>query len=218
MQTDEENTRWVEVWAVNSVDYHGQLQDAATEGPEELRGLVEQLWKSADDGTTEHIQAREMTDSDYDRVDWAEVAKTLLDGATPWLTADEEVPYPVEEWDEAVAALARGDETGSDLETLLEGLDEQDEGVLRANVGAAHERYGPQWTISEFHLVVLSLSASYGDGWAGLANDYLDDHFPGLPTQWLRDLDAIGQEVKRDSEQYVLLDDVLYVFNKEAGE
>lgn len=91
MQTDEENTRWVEVWAVNSVPYHARLMDAAEDGPEALRELVEnELWNNPPDGTTEYYQAREMTNSDYDRVDWTEVATTLHNGETPWLDNDDE--------------------------------------------------------------------------------------------------------------------------------
>lgn len=77
-QTDEQNTRWVAVWAVNSPEYYGQLQDVAADGPDALRALVERVWKEAPDGTTEYYQAREMAHSDYDRVDWSEVVADLI--------------------------------------------------------------------------------------------------------------------------------------------
>lgn len=78
MQTDEENTRWVEVWAVNSPEYYDRLVNVAEDGPDALRGLVEELWRDAPDGSTEMYQAREMRHGDYDRVDWQEVTDTLL--------------------------------------------------------------------------------------------------------------------------------------------
>lgn len=78
MQTDEENTRWVEVWALNSVDYYDRLLKAADQGADDLRELVEQLWDNPPEDSTEYYQAREMAHDDYDRVDWQEVANTLL--------------------------------------------------------------------------------------------------------------------------------------------
>lgn len=77
-QTDEQNTRWVAVWAINSPEYYGQLQDVAADGPDALRELVKRIWTNAPDGTTEYYQAREMAPGDYDRVDWSEVASDLI--------------------------------------------------------------------------------------------------------------------------------------------
>lgn len=121
------------------------------------------------------------------------------------------------EWHDAVTAWASGEEAEVGLLALLAGLDEQDEHTVRAFVVAAEERFGPSWVIGEFFSVVDSFAASYGNGWAGLAEDYLEDHYPGFPTAWLKDLDAIGRDVKRDSEQYLLLDGVLYVFDRREG-
>jgi hypothetical protein len=78
MQTDEQNTRWVTVWAVNSPDYYDRLQATAAGGPDALRALVEQIWKDAPDGTPEYYQARAMSHDDYDRVDWTEVVTDLI--------------------------------------------------------------------------------------------------------------------------------------------
>lgn len=78
--TDAENTRWVEVWAVNASDHYGDLQAAASEGPEALRELVYELWTNAKEGgdhSGTYYQAREMSEADYELVDWAEVAETL---------------------------------------------------------------------------------------------------------------------------------------------
>lgn len=123
-----------------------------------------------------------------------------------------------EEWVGALIAWANGDpgaDPGDGLVAALTALDEQDEDTLRACVLAAEERHGDAWTVAEFQSVVRSLSATYGEGWAGLAQDYLDDHYPGLPTGWLTDLNVVGRDVKRETEQYVLLDDRLYVFNRQ---
>lgn len=122
-----------------------------------------------------------------------------------------------EEWVGALIAWANDDagpDPGVGLVAALTALDEQDEDTLRACIVAAGERHGPAWTVEEFRSVVQSLTCTYGDGWAGLAEDCLDDHYPGLPRDWLNDLHTIGRAVKRDSEQYVLLDSNLYVFNR----
>ncbi len=79
--TTEENTRWVETWAVNASDYYGELLDAANDGPDALREYVYKLWSNATedgDNSGTWYQAREMSESDYDAVNWSEVAATLL--------------------------------------------------------------------------------------------------------------------------------------------
>lgn len=79
--TTEENTQWVETWAVNAADYYGALQDAASDGPDALRELVHQIWTDATEenhANGGYYQARHMSEADYDSVDWSEVASTLL--------------------------------------------------------------------------------------------------------------------------------------------
>lgn len=78
MVTDKENTRWIEVWAVNDPEHYGTLQAAAEEGPDALRAEVERIYKNAPPESQAWYQAKEMSDSDYGRVDWQEVADSLL--------------------------------------------------------------------------------------------------------------------------------------------
>jgi hypothetical protein len=79
--TDAENTRWVEVWAVNAGDHYAALQSAASDGPDTLKEFVHNVWTNATEDKHEngaYYQAREMSEADYDSVDWTEVAATLL--------------------------------------------------------------------------------------------------------------------------------------------
>ena len=78
--TTEENTDWVATWAVNAADHYAALQDAASEGSDALRALVYHVWTNATEESHEngaYYQAREMSEADYDSVDWDEVARLL---------------------------------------------------------------------------------------------------------------------------------------------
>lgn len=102
------------------------------------------------------------------------------------------------------------------LVAAYDGKADGDNDIVRACLIAAGERHGPSWSVTEFHAVVQSFAVCLSGGWAELAQDYLDEHYPGFPPGWRIELTTIGKDVRRDGEQYVTLDgsDALYVFNR----
>jgi hypothetical protein len=78
MSDTQENTRWVEVWIINDGDYHDRALELATDGDTDGLGeyLTESL-KGAPEGSGAWHTAQEMSDADYGRVDWKEIAETL---------------------------------------------------------------------------------------------------------------------------------------------
>lgn len=95
----------------------------------------------------------------------------------------------------------------------------EDKYVLAAAVVAAHSRYGGSWDIPQWEAVWANFVEAV-DGWQAVAEQYLDDHYPGLVTTHGKhmDLEEIGREYARDrqSEQYITIPDdgQVYIFNK----
>jgi len=139
----------------------------------------------------------------------------------PHSTSDT-TPYSRADWDKAYNACdAQGwepdTEGAPDLVTALAAAYQtlkQDHDAVRATILAAAERFSDEWTVADLAEVAASFAVRMYDGWAELARDYLDDHYPGLPAEWLRDLDEIGHQVARPSEQYIPLDGELFIFNR----
>jgi hypothetical protein len=76
--TEEENTRWIYVWAENDPAHHFELVEVAKGGPAALRERIEDVLKSAEPESTAWYTGREMTPGDYEDVNWKEVVATLL--------------------------------------------------------------------------------------------------------------------------------------------
>lgn len=93
---------------------------------------------------------------------------------------------------------------------------DQDEDVVQACIVAASERHPLAWSPDDFTDVARSFSAKLDGGITQLAQDFLDDHYGNIPPTWLVDLAIIGEDVKRDSEQYITLpnDNALYIFKR----
>ena len=73
----EENTRWIEVWVLNDIEYYGEALEKAKEGADVLRDYLTKVLQNAPKDSVAYTTAKEMRGSDYDKVDWAEVAETL---------------------------------------------------------------------------------------------------------------------------------------------
>lgn len=76
--TPEENTRWVEVWIINDPDHQPTAMEEAQAGPEALERYVTEVLRNAKVDSQPWYIARELSHSDYQTIDWAEIAETLL--------------------------------------------------------------------------------------------------------------------------------------------
>ena len=79
VDTMEENTEWVRVWAVNSLEHLPALQDAARKGADALQTCVREIWTTAPEDSETWYQGRDMSDADYDNTDWASLVDDVLD-------------------------------------------------------------------------------------------------------------------------------------------
>lgn len=139
--------------------------------------------------------------------------------------------YTREDWMRAFDAADEADWDETDIRegvgpiglAILEAYESdkvgQDKSVLEAAIDAARSRYGVEWDIEQFEAVWANYVQAV-DGWQAVAEDYLDDHYPGLVTTHgtHMDLEEIGREYARDrqSEQYITIPDDgnVYIFNK----
>lgn len=73
-----ENTEWVSVWIVNDAEFYEPAREAARIGAAELGEFLTRTLQYAYPESAAWYTAREMSENDYDRVDWAEIASDLL--------------------------------------------------------------------------------------------------------------------------------------------
>lgn len=127
-----------------------------------------------------------------------------------WLTALETAESL--EWDDVDIQ-----ESGNFLSTaLLAAYEkfEQDVDKVAAAIEAASQRFNV-WDADNFGQVVSSYSTTL-DNWQELAQNFIDDHWPGFPIEEL-DLEKFAKRhAKRDEEIYVedSTTDELHIFRK----
>lgn len=78
MTLTEQNTHWLYVWIANDPDYYDDAMDAAGQGAEELKEVMINALANSEPGTGAHYTAIEMTDDDFETVDWEDIRDTLL--------------------------------------------------------------------------------------------------------------------------------------------
>jgi hypothetical protein len=82
--TREQNTHWISEWIQNDpAELSWRAREVAREAWEAddysiLRDHLEGILRAAEEESTAWYVARQMSDADYDRTDWAEVADDLL--------------------------------------------------------------------------------------------------------------------------------------------
>lgn len=81
----------------------------------------------------------------------------------------------------------------------------RDADVIRACLAAAREQYGDSWTVRQFQAVTMRFSARF-DGWEEIGRDYLDEHCPHFPDEWIKDLAQVGWYARRETALYITLD------------
>lgn len=139
----------------------------------------------------------------YDRADW----RNAMDA------------NDTDGWDEITIREEGGPLRVALFEAYENDIVEQDTAILEAALVAAASQYGSEWDVSQFEALWPKFVGTV-DGWQGVAEDYLDDHYPGLVTTHGKhmDLEEIGREYARDrqSEHYVTIPDDtrVFMFNK----
>jgi hypothetical protein len=79
--TPEENTRWVYVWVSNDPDetiYFEALRIAKTGDTDKLREFIVDTLRGAKEETSAWYINKEMTDADFETVDWEEIRADLV--------------------------------------------------------------------------------------------------------------------------------------------
>jgi hypothetical protein len=76
--TPEANTRWVEVWIINDPVHQPTAMEEAEAGPKALEQYVTGVLRNAKPDSEPWYIARELSHSDYQTIDWEEIAATLL--------------------------------------------------------------------------------------------------------------------------------------------
>jgi hypothetical protein len=86
------------------------------------------------------------------------------------------------------------------------------EDVVRAAIEAAASRFS-EWDVEQFLAVVGNFSVHYEDMNEPM-KDHLKENYPGVQLEWLRDDASIWDEITKDSEIWVDVDDIpgIYVF------
>jgi hypothetical protein len=90
-----------------------------------------------------------------------------------------------------------------------------DEYAVLAALEAANQQFPDGWDVDQFNKVVDGFTVRYDDMNEPVQN-YLDDNYPGVQIEWLKDDAPVWDGPVRDSE--VWIDDTeipgIYVFNK----
>lgn len=75
----EQNTDYITTWIVNDPDYQPEAMRLAEAGDMEgLENFIINSLREAPDGTGAYYTNREITDEDFDTVDWDEIAVCLM--------------------------------------------------------------------------------------------------------------------------------------------